>query len=169
MSILPISTNFTGIQKKLVPKCILVDIYDLKMLSPTIFEHQIINIDPNFPQTLCVLAAGSIITKITITSPFTFLQNGEIVMYPYVILFQSGTTFESSLEINPNFGIFGNSNSIFQISSVFERKEVIYEKMGTQLSVNSQIYVIAFVDNQLDILIPHMQCLIEYIAEENIL
>ena len=59
MSIIPIETNFTGVQRKLIPKCLLIDVYDLEgsigYFLPTI-------------QTLCVLSGGSVITNVIITT-----------------------------------------------------------------------------------------------------
>ena len=61
MSLIPIPTNFVGIQKRLVPKCIVVDVYDLK-LPDSGGDGDTIQLDP---QTLCVLAGGSIINYFT--------------------------------------------------------------------------------------------------------
>ena len=166
MSIIPIDTNFTGVQKSLVPKCIIVDIYDLKL-------NKLINtkeLDPSFFQTLCVIAGGSIITNIQIISPIITLDNNdnEVFDISYVLLFQSGTIFETyAPEHFPHFGV--NSNAIIQINNNFDEaipKEFIYAKLGTPMHVNSQIYVIGiFSFNLVSVTIPHVQCLIEYLAE----
>ena len=160
MSIVPISTNFTGIQRRLVPKCLLIDIYDLNLIPPDgiILEKN--------PLTLCVLAGGSIITNIQIISQIIVTNDRGIQYsdYPYIILFQAGTTFESEIV---NFPL-GNLNSIIQTSNVDPSLNQIYKKLGTPLPSNSQIYVIGL--NILNLLpgqITHMQCLIEYLAEEN--
>ena len=185
MSQIPIETNFTGIQKRLVPKCIVVDIYDLQLSHLLLFDT--IQIDPSFPQTLCVLAGGSIITNIKIISPLIVTYEGHQippeVPYPYVILFQAGTKFDT--DITPTFTWeedqvqFGNLNSILELSygdfnliatNLICNNE-IYQKLGAPLSVNSQIYIIGLGPTQIDkptvyYQVPHIQCLIEYLAEE---
>ena len=179
MSQIPIETNFTGIQKRLVPKCLVVDIYNLQLNPTQIGTLHTIQIDPTFPQTLCVLAGGSIITNIQIISPIILTNFDGIPIVknvPYVILFQAGTKFDTEIQETGNiFQIqFGNLNSILQLSyGDFGPQKTcnneIYQKLGAPFSLNSQIYIIGLYDanSVTSLQFPHIQCLIEYLAEEN--
>ena len=80
MSIIPISTNFTGIQKSFVPKCLLIDIYDLEC----ILDDDTITEEINKIQTLAILSGGSIITNVSITSPKPILPTNPAYYYQLI-------------------------------------------------------------------------------------
>ena len=137
--------------------------------------------DINLMQTLCVLSGGSIITNVSITSPVInvdTLNNNVTIQVPYYIAIASGQTFDQNIyndDINGSktylMDIFDPYFTAFQ----FQGQYHIFPQMGSPLLINSQIYIAGF---QIDIenytpvdgiIIPHVQFLIEYLSEENLL
>ena len=153
---LPISTNFVGIQKRLVPKCLLIDIYDLEFFTNT----SILELT-NKLQTLCVLAAGSIITNITLTSSKPYFPADPDIPNNKFLL--------SILYLN---GSVGNQNLVnfplIQIDLSTQNNVIGFIGIGKPLPSNGQIVVIFSNDKPVNSnsVIPYLQFLIEYLSEE---
>ena len=145
MSIIPIETNFTGMQRKLVPKCMLIDVYDLRLEK----DNGAGNYSGVYAKPVCVLAGGSIITNITLT---TALPVRNVNYYINFDLFV--------------FSVFDHILTIFDSES---KKKNIGPEIGNPLSSSHPIKVIAHynADGQEPLPIVHLQCLIEYLAEES--
>ena len=162
MSIIPIETNFTGVQKRLVPKCILIDVYDLE--ASVIASFSTI-------KTLHILSGGSIITNIIITTSLPAVPHGA---QSYTIKFYSIT--QKLLETD----FVGMLPGVFIWGMTDERNDTVLPGplifdvgpgYGSPLSSTSQLYVslIKLIPKEDDIFlnIPHLQCVIEYLAEES--
>ena len=163
MSIIPIDTNFHGVQKRFVPKCAIVDIYDLECIY-------FVDLPPNTAflqklQTLIVLSGGSIVTNVSITS----------ITYPKItddnlqnaIIFIATSSKPLTDAFDPTSYTDGRNLILFHVNNT--AKYSAFPALGSPVRGNVQLMVeyihIGGQDNNA-LTIPHVQFVIEYIAEE---
>ena len=158
MSIIPISTNFIGISRNLIPKCQVCDIYNLECVT-YVKEFVLSNDSIHKIQTLCVLAGGSIITNIKILSQLPVITGIE----NYYLSIMCNSDKNTSEE----YGSF-----IVQVPLFDSNKTYLFNLVGSTLPTNGQICCIYgpnFDNPNLNPkpTIAHVQILIEYLAENN--
>ena len=161
MSILPISTNFTGMRHPLVPKCQIIDVdvpLNVNTDNPTVVDTA----------TILTIAGGSIVTNITILAGPN-VNNAHVFLYVYAVPFIM-TTLNwppaiADLTYNLYGGLYPNPGETnLQINN-------IGPLLGAPLTANSQVVCYNLVDTTQPVPLINgpikVTLLIEFLAEES--